>query len=224
MQDPTFVKNAFQKIADKYVLTNHILSCGTDILWRKKVGRMVKKWHPEVILDIATGTGDLALELQQQCPQSKIIASDFCPEMLAHAERRGVKITQVVDALDMPFEDASCDLLTVAFGLRNMASYPDALKEMNRVIKPGGRILILDFSLPKGILAKPYGFYLNKVLPKIAGLITGQRGAFEYLAGSIEKFPSGRAMCDLIQCQGFEGVFVKTLSFGIASIYVGTKS
>ena len=224
MQDPTYVKNAFQKIADKYGVTNHVLSLGTDILWRKKVGRIVKKWDPVVILDVATGTGDLALEMQKKCPEADIIASDFCPEMLAHAGRRGVKKTEVVDAMEMPFEDDLADLLTVAFGLRNMASYPGALKEMNRVTKPGGRLLILDFSLPKGILAKPYGFYLNKVLPKIAGFITGERDAFEYLAGSIEKFPSGQAMCDLISSQGYKDVECIPLSFGIASIYIGVKN
>lgn len=223
MQDPTYVKNAFQKIADKYVVTNHVLSCGTDILWRKKVGRIVKKWNPGLILDVATGTGDLALELQKCCPEAEIIASDFCPEMLEHAGRRGVKDTRVVDAMNMPFEDGLCDLLTVAFGLRNMASYPDALKEMNRVTKPGGRLLILDFSLPKGILAKPYGLYLNKVLPKIAGLITGEKGAFEYLAGSIDQFPSGQEMCELIEAQGYSDAKVRPLSFGIASIYTAVK-
>ncbi len=223
MQDPKFVKSAFKKIADKYVVTNHVLSMGTDILWRRKVGRMVKRWQPSTILDIATGTGDLALEMQKKCPDCEIIASDFCPEMLAHAERRGVKNTQVVDAMEMPFDDNNCDVLTVAFGLRNMASYPGALKEMNRVIKPGGRLLILDFSLPKGILAKPYGWYLNKVLPKIAGLITGEKGAFEYLAGSIEDFPNGEVMCELITSQGYKDVQAIPLSFGIASIYVGVK-
>ncbi len=224
MQDPTYVKNAFQKIADKYVVTNHVLSCGTDILWRKKVGRIVKKWQPSVILDVATGTGDLALEVQKYCPDAELIASDFCPEMLEHASRRGVKDTRVVDAMQMPFEDDFCDLLTVAFGLRNMASYPDALKEMSRVTKPGGRLLILDFSLPKGVLAKPYEFYLNKVLPKIAGLITGERGAFEYLAGSIDQFPSGEEMCQLIESQGYKDAQVQPLSGGIASIYTAVKA
>lgn len=224
MQDPTYVKNAFQKIADKYVVTNHVLSCGTDILWRKKVGRIVKKWEPSVILDVATGTGDLALELQKYCPEAELIASDFCPEMLEYASRRGVKDTRVVDAMQMPFEDDFCDLLTVAFGLRNMANYADALKEMNRVTKPGGRLLVLDFSLPKGILAKPYGFYLNKVLPKIAGLITGERGAFEYLAGSIDQFPSGEEMCKLIESQGYKDAQVQALSGGIASIYTAVKA
>jgi len=219
MQDPNFVKDAFSKIADRYVVTNHVLSLGTDILWRKRVGQIVKDWNPKDILDIATGTGDLALELQKVCDEANLIASDFCPEMLAHASRRGVRQTQVVDAMDMPFEDDSCDVLTVAFGLRNMADYSGALTEMRRVIRPGGHILILDFSTPKGILCKPYGFYLNKILPKIAGLLTKQEEAYSYLAGSIGDFPSGDAMCDLIGKQGFKEPRCESLSGGIASIY-----
>ena len=145
MQDPQYVKSAFSRIADKYCITNHVLSMGTDILWRKKVGKMVAAWQPRQILDVATGTGDLALEIQKQCPDAHVTGSDFCPEMLAYATDSGVKQTMVVDAMNMPFEDDSYDVLTVAFGLRNMASWPDALKEMRRVIKPGGHLLILDF-------------------------------------------------------------------------------
>ncbi|MDA7518032.1 class I SAM-dependent methyltransferase, partial [Akkermansiaceae bacterium] len=120
-QDPSFVKGAFAKIADRYVLTNHVLSAGTDILWRKKVGRLVKKWNPQSILDVATGTGDLALELQRRCPDAKMLGTDFCPEMLAHATKAGVKETEVADAMNLRFADAEFDLVTVAFGLRNMS-------------------------------------------------------------------------------------------------------
>lgn len=219
MQDPKFVKDAFSKIADRYVVTNHVLSMGTDILWRKKVGRIVKAWQPNDILDVATGTGDLALELQKVCPDANLLASDFCPEMLAHASTRGVKNTQVVDAMNMPFEDDSCDVLTVAFGLRNMSDYAAALTEMKRVIRPGGHLLVLDFSTPNGLLEKPYDFYLNKVLPKVAGLLTGEEGAYSYLAGSIGDFPSGAAMNALIEAQGYCNVQNTPLSGGIAAIY-----
>ena len=171
-QDPNFVKGAFAKIADRYVLTNHVLSAGTDILWRKKVGRMVEAWNPASILDVATGTGDLALELQRRCPEARMLGTDFCPEMLAHATSSGVKETQVADAMNLPFEDGEFELVTAAFGLRNMSNWAEAVEEMSRVIKPGGHLLVLDFSLPEGILAKPYEFYLNKVLPKMAGALT----------------------------------------------------
>lgn len=219
MQDPAFVKDAFAKIADRYVSTNHVLSVGTDILWRKRVGRIVKSWAPQRVLDMATGTGDLALEIQKQCPDAYVMAADFTPEMLAHADRRGVTHTMVADGMDMPFEDSEYDVLTVAFGLRNMEDWGTALREMSRVLKPGGQLLVLDFSLPDNILAKPYGFYLNKVLPKIAGVLTGERGAFEYLAGTIERFPSGRKMQDFIEENGFQNATWTPLSGGIAAIY-----
>lgn len=220
-QDPKFVQEAFAKIADRYVLTNHVLSAGTDILWRKKVGRMVAGWKPRKILDVATGTGDLALEMQRRCPDAEVTGSDFCAEMLAHATKQGVKKTLVADALDLPFEDAEFDLVTVAFGLRNMADWQDGLREMARVVKPGGHLLVLDFSLPKGVLAKPYRFYLNKVLPKIAGALTGQGDAYQYLAGSIHEFPSGENMLEMFREAGMKNCLAKPLSGGIASIYVG---
>ncbi len=223
MQDPGYVKKAFSRIADRYVLTNHVLSLGTDILWRKKVGKMVKAWEPQHILDVATGTGDLALQIQRDCPDAEMTGSDFCEEMLAHATERGVKKTVVADALNMPFEDDSFDVLTVAFGLRNMASWPDALQEMRRVVRPGGHLLVLDFSLPTGILRGPYRFYLNKVLPKIAGLLTGEGDAYDYLAGTIEQFPSGDEMNALIESSGWTEAQCTPLSFGVASVYTAKK-
>ncbi len=222
-QDPSFVKGAFAKIADRYVLTNHVLSAGTDILWRKKVGRLVQEWAPKKVLDVATGTGDLALEIQRRCPDAKLLGTDFCPEMLSHATRNGVQETQVADAMNLPFGDAEFDLVTVAFGLRNMANWQDALREMARVIETGGHLLVLDFSTPDGLLAKPYEFYLNKVLPKIAGALTGEGQAYEYLAGSIGEFPKGQAMLDLFDKAGLHETCWHALTGGIASIYVGQK-
>lgn len=221
-QDPKFVKGAFAKIADRYVLTNHVLSMGTDILWRKKVGRIVRNWSPETVLDVATGTGDLALEIQKKCPEAKVTGTDFCPEMLAHAGKRGVRDTQVADAMNLPYESGSFDVVTVAFGLRNMANWQEALQEMARVISPGGHLLVLDFSLPRGVLKKPYGFYLNRILPKMAGALTGEREAYEYLAGSIGEFPSGEKMLKLFSEAGLGDCRWIPLSGGIASIYLGT--
>ena len=222
-QDPKFVKGAFAKIADRYVVTNHVLSMGTDILWRKKVGRIVQNWKPERVLDVATGTGDLALEIQRKCPDAKVLGTDFCPEMLEHATKSGVQETQVADAMNLPFDDDVFDVVTVAFGLRNMENWEGALEEISRVIKSGGHILVLDFSTPKGLLKKPYGFYLNKVLPKIAGLLTGQGEAYKYLAGSIGEFPYGDDMLTLFRKVGLEQCKCDSLSGGIASIYTGLK-
>lgn len=223
MPDAVYVRDAFARIADRYVLTNHVLSCGADIWWRKVVTARIRKWKPKRLLDVASGTGDLALEIQDHCPECDVIASDFCAEMLAHAANRGVARTLVADALNLPFPDAGFDVVTVAFGLRNMADYPAALREMRRVLKPGGRLLILDFSLPDGILRAPYRLYLHHVLPRMAGLLTGQRDAYEYLGGSIEQFPSGGAMCRLLESCGFENTDASPLTGGVVSIYEGTR-
>jgi demethylmenaquinone methyltransferase/2-methoxy-6-polyprenyl-1,4-benzoquinol methylase len=223
MPDAVYVRDAFARIADRYVLTNHVLSCGMDIWWRKVVTARIRKWKPARLLDVASGTGDLALEIQDQCPDCEVIASDFCAEMLAHAASRGLANTIVADALQLPFPDTGFDAVTVAFGLRNMADYPAALREMRRVLKPGGRLLILDFSLPDGMLRGPYRLYLHHALPRMAGWLTGQRDAYEYLGGSIEAFPSGKAMCELLESCGFTETSATPLTGGVVSIYEGTR-
>lgn len=224
IQNPAYVRDAFARIADRYVATNHVLSMGTDILWRRKVARIVKSWSPDDVLDVATGTGDLALEIQDKCPDANITGSDFCAEMLAHANERGLANTLVADALDLPFKDESFDAVTIAFGLRNLADYAAGLREMQRVLRPGGHALILDFSLPDGILRGPYRWYLHKVLPKLAGWLTRQPDAYEYLGGSIEEFPMGQEMVGLMENSGLSKGQVIPLSLGIASIYTAQKA
>lgn len=219
MEDSGYVRDAFARIARRYVVTNHVLSLGTDILWRRRVGKMVSDWQPRRVLDVATGTGDLALEIARRCPAAEVVGADFCPEMLEFAQRRGLARTVVADALAMPFEDGGFDVVTVAFGLRNMADWGAGLREMGRVLGPGGHLVVLDFSLPCGVLRGPYRFYLHRVLPVAAGWLTGERDAYEYLCGSIERFPSGDVMCRLIAENGFTGVECRPLSCGVASIY-----
>ncbi len=222
MPDAVYVRDAFARIADRYVVTNHVLSGGMDIWWRRVVTSRIRKWRPRRLLDVASGTGDLALEIQDACPDCEVIASDFCAEMLAHAASRGIANTVVADALDLPYPDASFDIVTVAFGLRNMADYPAALREMRRVLKPGGRLVVLDFSLPGGILRHPYRLYLHHVLPRLAGLVTGEKDAYEYLGGSIEQFPAGTAMTDLMESAGLRETTADPLTFGVVTLYQGT--
>jgi demethylmenaquinone methyltransferase/2-methoxy-6-polyprenyl-1,4-benzoquinol methylase len=223
MPDAVYVHDAFARIANRYVLTNHVLSFGMDIVWRKIVTARIRKWKPSRLLDVASGTGDLALEIQDQCPLCDVIASDFCADMLVHATQRGMAKTLVADALDLPFQDAEFDVVTVAFGLRNMADYPAALREMHRILKPGGRLLILDFSLPNGIMRVPYRWYLHNVLPHMAGLLTGQKDAYEYMGGSIEAFPSGKAMTDLLESCGYTKTTATPITFGVCTLYEGTR-
>ena len=223
MPDAVYVHDAFARIADRYVLTNHVLSGGMDIIWRKIVTAHIRKWQPARLLDVASGTGDLALEIQDQCPQCEVIASDFCAAMLVHASSRGIAKTVVADALQLPFQDGEFDVVTVAFGLRNMSDYPAGLREMRRVLKPGGRLVILDFSLPGGILRGPYRWYLHNVLPRMAGWLTGQRDAYEYLGGSIEAFPSGKGMTDLMESCGYSKTDATPITGGVVTIYEGTR-
>lgn len=220
MQDPNYVRDAFSRIADRYVSTNHVLSLGIDVIWRKRVAQLVEGWQPDSLLDVATGSGDLAMAIRDVLPeQTRVVGSDFCEPMLNEARRRYPGEWLVADAMDLPFKDGEFDAVTVAFGLRNMADYDRGLSEMRRVTGKGGHLLILDFSHPPGVFGQAYDYYLQKVLPKIAGALTGHADAYEYLGGSIQKFPSGQDMIELLEKNGFHEGYWEPLSGGIASIY-----
>ena len=223
MQDPGYVRSAFARIARRYVLANHVLSLGIDTLWRRVVAGEVRAAAPSRVLDLATGSGDLMEAVRKACPDARVIGADFCLPMLGEAKKRGLPGLVAADGMRLPFADGVFDALTVGFGLRNMASWPDAVAEMARVLRPGGRLVVLDFSLPRGLLNRPYRFYLHKVLPRLAGWLTGERDAYEYLGGSIERFPSGPAMEALLTGQGFSTARTRSLSGGIASVYVAEK-
>jgi demethylmenaquinone methyltransferase / 2-methoxy-6-polyprenyl-1,4-benzoquinol methylase len=223
-RDPDAVRAMFDRIAQRYDLANHLLSGGADFLWRRRAAETVEAWRPLRVLDLATGSGDLALALQRRLPEAEIIAADFSPEMLGVAQRKGVRETVLADALSLHFPDESFDCVTVAFGLRNMADWSLALREMSRVLRSGGHLLVLDFSLPVGLLRPAYRFYLHGCLPILASLVTGQKAAYDYLAGSIEEFPSGDAMIRLIEENGFALASARPLAGGIATIYTGKKA
>jgi demethylmenaquinone methyltransferase/2-methoxy-6-polyprenyl-1,4-benzoquinol methylase len=218
-RDPDAVRAMFGRIARRYDLANHVLSGGADFLWRRRAAKIIEGWRPKRVLDLATGSGDLALAIQRRLPEATVIAADFSPEMLDVARRKGVRETVLADALHLPFETESFDCLTVAFGLRNMADWNLALGEMSRVLRSGGHLLVLDFSLPMGALRPAYRFYLHRCLPLLASLVTGQKAAYDYLGGSIEKFPSGVEMLELIEKNGFAMASAEPLTGGIATIY-----
>ncbi len=220
MPDPAFVHAAFSSIAERYVTANHVLSMWTDILWRQRALQMIADWRPTRLLDIATGTGDLALAVVRALPEVDVLGTDFCAPMLDVARRRGLTKVLEADALHLPLPDASFDVATIAFGLRNMADYSAALREFVRVLRPGGHLLVLDFSMPDNpVLAAPYRLYLHHVLPRIAGIITGNSGAYDYLGDSIEAFPRGDAFLSLMEACGCRHAAQLPLFCGVASIY-----
>ena len=223
-QNPAFVHRAFSSIAARYVLTNHVLSLGIDILWRRRVAALVQGVNPRLILDVATGSGDLAMSVSAAVPGARVIGADFCASMLAEARKRGLQELIVTDGLSLPFPAQTFDALTIGYGLRNMADWEAALREFLRVLKPGGRLVILDFSLPRfWLLRGPYRFYLHCVLPFLAGALTGNREAYAYLGDSIERFPSGDAMLQLISRNGFSEILWEPQFGGISSVYSGFR-
>lgn len=212
----------FERVAQRYDLANHLLSGGLDFAWRARAAGIVSGWQPRRLLDLATGSGDLALTIKKKLPATDVTGADFCAEMLVTARRKGLTNTVVADALHLPFGVNSFEAITVGFGLRNMADWGAALREMARVLSPGGHLLVLDFSLPQGWLRPVYRAYLHHLLPWVAGLLTGEKRAYTYLGASIERFPSGAAMCELINRSGFRDATAEPRSGGIVTIYTAS--
>jgi demethylmenaquinone methyltransferase/2-methoxy-6-polyprenyl-1,4-benzoquinol methylase len=222
-RDSETVRAMFGRIARRYDLANHLLSGGADFFWRARAAKLVEAWRPARVLDLATGSGDLALAISRRMPNAAIVGADFSPQMLAIAREKGVRETVVADALNLPFAGGSFDCVTVAFGLRNMADWETALREMARVLTNGGHLLVLDFSIPHSALRAPYRFYLHHCLPRLAALITGQKDAYDYLGASIEKFPSGNEMLRLIEASGFANAKAQPMTGGIVTMYSAEK-
>jgi len=221
---PARVRKMFGCIAKRYDLANHLLSCGIDFYWRRRAAEIVAGWRQRRIADLATGTGDLALALQKKMPDAEIVGVDFLPEMLDLAQRKGVRQIVLADAMNLPFGDASFDCVTIAFGLRNLENWAAALVEMSRVLKTNGHLLVLEFSLPTTpILRAIYRFYLHRCLPLFGSFLTGTKTAYDYLGDSIEEFPSGGAMCELMAENGFTHQTFEPLTGGIVTIYTAEK-
>ena len=214
----------FGGIAPRYDLANHLLSCGCDFLWRKRAATIVAGWKPNAIVDLATGTGDLALALAKALPASEIVGADFSEEMLAVAKAKGVRRVVTADALALPFADRSFDCLTIAFGLRNIKDWSAALREMARVLTASGNLLVMEFSLPSlPILRTVYRFYLHRLMPIFGSFLTRKKTAYDYLGDSIEQFPGGDELVRMIDANGFKNATAEPLTGGIVTIYTATK-
>ncbi len=226
-----YVRTLFDRIAFRYDLLNHLLSSGFDFYWRAKAVRMLAPMRPERILDVATGTGDLAIRAAGLRPK-QIIGIDISGEMLNRARMKveekklGHLITlQKGEAEHLAFPDASFDAVTAAFGVRNFSDCGRGLEEMRRVLRPGGIAMILEFSQPGFLPMRTlFSFYSRRILPVIGGFISKSREAYEYLPATVDEFPSGEAMLTMLRNAGFTRTESHPLTFGIVSIYLATTS
>lgn len=220
------VREMFADIAPKYDRANHILSLGIDSGWRKKAVRASGAKAGQTVLDLATGTGDFAFRFHDAVqPGGHVTGTDFCAPMLevAKTKRRGRDVAfHEADAMDLPFPDDAFDVASIAFGIRNVDHPVQALKEMRRVVKPGGRVVVLEFGQPKGLWGKCYETYARHVLPRLGGLLTGNRAAYEYLPRTAAAFPAGQKFLDLMaEAGGFSSMQATPLTGGVAYLYVG---
>ncbi len=222
------VQRMFASIAPRYDLLNRVLSLGVDRSWRRVAAREALLLHPATLLDVATGTGDFALELKRRAPGTQVTASDFVPQMLDIGRRKAAARSLEIafeegDALNLPYPDASFESLTCAFGFRNFADYQRGLAEFWRVLKPGGRLVILEFPPPaEGAFGQLFRFYFRQVLPRIGALISGNAGAYTYLPESVLAFPEPALLARMMHATGFRTRH-QLLTFGIAAVHVGTK-
>ncbi len=225
-----YVESLFDSIAPKYDILNHLLSFGRDILWRKRLVRALRSTAPRRILDVATGTADLAIAAATLRPQS-IVGIDVSAAMLDLANekirRKGLVpllSVQQAAAEHLPFPDGSFDAVMVAFGVRNFTDLNGGLREMARVLRPGGIAAILEFSRPAGALVRGlYAAYSRSVIPSLGGTISGNREAYRYLPDTVAQFPSGDAFATILQDAGFQTVSIHEQTFGIATLYLASR-
>lgn len=225
------VREMFDNIAPKYDLLNHTLSMSIDRVWRRRVVGEVRRAKPGRILDVATGTGDLAIAMARRIRDVQVLGVDLSEQMLAVARRkieaRGLDGRIVLDRGDaerLAVADASVDVATVAFGVRNFGDLGAGLRELARTIKPGGKVVILEFSRPRNrVFRALYEFYSYKILPRIGGLVSRDKRAYEYLPASAGEFPAPEEFMAMMARAGFRNCRARSQSFGIAQIYIGER-
>jgi demethylmenaquinone methyltransferase / 2-methoxy-6-polyprenyl-1,4-benzoquinol methylase len=224
------VREMFTSIAPRYDLLNHVLSCNVDRLWWRHAARGFSPILTKAdvrVLDLCCGTGDMTFALGRRADKSaQILGADFSHAMLQRAsfKSRASRLRWVeADALRLPFADAQFDLITAAFGFRNLADYDAGLREMLRVLRPGGECGILDFGEPQGLIGKLYRVYFKRVLPAIGTLISGVKGPYAYLPASVERFPAPGEMLERMRHAGFREASWTPYTFGIAGLYRGKK-
>ena len=221
----------FDNIAPAYDRLNHTLSLSVDRIWRRRVVRIVGRLHPRRVLDMATGTGDLAVMMARSIPEAHIKGVDLSEGMLDVARRkvaaRGLEERVTLEAGDAETAVAaagSVDVVTVAFGVRNFGDLDAGLREMARTIKPGGKVVVLEFSRPRNRLFRAlYEFYTYKILPRIGGMVSKDKRAYEYLPASVGEFPAPQEFMAMMERAGFRECRARSQSFGIAQIYTGQK-
>ena len=222
------VREMFAGIAKRYDLLNHLLSGNVDKRWRRIVAKRVSEKissSSSLILDVACGTGDLSLTLFENTG-ARVVGTDFCRPMLEIAAGKTSDRIPLIegDALDLPFRDGSFEVVTIAFGLRNLASVEGGLAELRRVLKPGGWVAVLEFSRPANAMMRPlFGLYFHKVLPLMGGIVSGSPMAYSYLPASVQKFPDQEQLSLLMKQAGFEQVQFENLTGGIAALHMGKR-
>ncbi|HEX9615393.1 MAG TPA: bifunctional demethylmenaquinone methyltransferase/2-methoxy-6-polyprenyl-1,4-benzoquinol methylase UbiE [Bacteroidota bacterium] len=228
---PEYVRTMFNRIAPRYDLLNHLLSSGIDIFWRRKAIRILQPLAPMEILDVATGTGDFAFEAADLLHPRSVVGVDVAEEMIrigeVKAKKRGLdNVVRFAEgqAESLPFSDSSFDSVISAFGVRNFSDLNKGLREFSRVLRPGGSVVILEFSNPRAFPVRQlYRFYSDTVLPAVGRLISRNREAYEYLPGTIREFPDGDDFLSILKSAGLESPLQIRLTFGIVTIYHAHK-
>jgi demethylmenaquinone methyltransferase/2-methoxy-6-polyprenyl-1,4-benzoquinol methylase len=220
-QSPEAISAMFGRVAARYDLMNHVMGGGLDLYWRWRLVRAVAAQKPARVLDLATGSGDVLLALQRHRAYTEsAIGADFCLPMLQRAQAKHARNLLVGDGLHLPFPDASFDALTIAWGLRNFADRLAGLREMRRVLRPGGHAYVLEFSHPVAWLSPLYFWYMRDIMPKYAQFITPERGAYEYLGESIRAFPRQPQLAAMMLEAGFSSSRWTNLSLGIVALHI----